>query len=47
MDAVSNTSSDELLANIGGSNSDEIIQKMELEVVQKKLKGKFQLINNM
>lgn len=46
MDSVSTTSSDELLANIGGSDSDEMFQKMELEAVQNKLKGKFQLTNN-
>lgn len=46
MDSVSNTSSDELLANIGGLDSDEMFQKMEFEAVQKKLKGKFQLTNN-
>lgn len=46
MDSVSNTSSDELLANIGGLDSDEMFQKIEFEAVQKKLKGKFQLTNN-
>lgn len=46
MDSVSNTSSDELLANIGGLDSDEMFQKMEFEAVPKKLKGKFQLTNN-
>lgn len=43
MDTVSITSSDALLANIGGPDSNEMLQKMELEAVQKKLKGKFQL----
>lgn len=41
IDSISMTSSDELLVNISGSDSGEKFQKMELEAVQKKLKGKF------